>query len=155
MLALNMRLSPTALSVDKRRAQHLLSKSEYFFVTALCSTRCGLREALSWPCIFRAPGLPDGWGRPGHLVCLSSALLKCCSSGCGFQIMFLQDLMAPRRLCEILLVSALLCLFFSFSLSKPSPRNGRVRLTAVSRAEFSHSTLAVTCTTGSKVNMQL
>lgn len=67
--------------------------------------------------------------------------------------MFLQDPMAPRYLCEVLLVSAVLRLFFFFSLS--NPRDGCICLRAVSRAVFSHRTLVVTCTTGSEVNRQL
>lgn len=73
-----------------------------------------------WSCpmlgawFFRPLGLPVRWDRPAHLVCLSSALPKGCSSGCGFQIIFSQDPMAPRCFCEDLLCQLYYIRFSSF-----------------------------------------
>lgn len=114
-------------------------------------------DLLELPCvkslIFRPLGLPVRWDRPAHLVCLWSTLPKGCSSGCGFQIIFLQYLMAPRCFCEDLLMSAILHSFFFFPLS--NTWDGCICLRAVSGAVYSHRTLVVTCTTGFKVNRQL
>lgn len=118
-----------------------------------------LQRKICWSCpcvkslIFRAQGVPVRWDRPAHLVCLSSALPKGSSSGCRFQIIFLQDPMAPRCFCEDLLVSAVLHPFFFFALS--NTWDGCICLRAVCGAVYSHSTLVVTCTAGFKVNRHL
>lgn len=103
-----------------------------YSMAGLCFTSSWPKKAVScswppqrqtcWSCcakslIFRPLGLPVRWDSPAHLVCLSSALPKAGSSGCVFQIIFLQDPMAPRCFCKDLLVSALLYYFFFFPLS--------------------------------------